>query len=209
MLFRRVVLLMDAGSNYVVCAWASLPSHVLTKDRTQTTPTVGKLTETHPRQLIPHLHIDGLRRVACMRGPGREFLSIDSTKGAIECPRPQAKADSSSDETPVDLGSRGGLVSRISSGRRGNGSASSSPPRGALVAELPTVAEVLRTAKVFLQPTHAVERQVRMSLICLGFVWEVVLDHTPLHCPYDTTHLSRLGHWVHEAGSAEWDFLRM
>ncbi|EFJ48030.1 hypothetical protein VOLCADRAFT_117656 [Volvox carteri f. nagariensis] len=115
------------------------------------------MADTLPQQIPTKSLLFGQNRSACMRGPGREVQPTDPTKGAIDCPRTDAKTDSSSDETSVDFGSRSGNTNRNSECRRGNSSASSSPPQG--VPELPTVAEVLRTAKTFLQPTQLIERQ--------------------------------------------------
>ncbi|GIL88709.1 hypothetical protein Vretimale_17288 [Volvox reticuliferus] len=152
---------MDAGPFFVLGAWAPLPSHIVAKDRPehyQPTPTAKKAVTTLPQQIPTKVFVAGHKSAPCMRGPGREFLPTDLTKGNIECTRPEAKADSITDETPLGLWSRSGFASRNSAGRRGSGSTPSSPPPSAVL-ELPTVAAVLRTAKLLLQPTHAIERQ--------------------------------------------------
>ncbi|GLI66593.1 hypothetical protein VaNZ11_010513 [Volvox africanus] len=130
----------------------------------QPTPTARKAIATLPQPIPTKLLIAGHKKTACMRGPGREFLPIDQAKGT-ECARSEAKAGSSSDETPLDVWARSSYASRNSVGRCGSGSTSTSPPRRASP-ELPSVEDFLMTAKFLLQPTHAIERQFYADCYC-------------------------------------------
>ncbi|GIL60777.1 hypothetical protein Vafri_15220 [Volvox africanus] len=131
----------------------------------QPTPTARKAVATLPQPITTKLLVAGHKRAACVRGPGREFLPIDQAKGTIEFARSEAKAGSSSDETPLDVWARSSYVSRNSVGRCGSGSKSPSPPRHASP-ELPKMEDVVKTTRFLLQPTHAIEHEFYADCYC-------------------------------------------
>ncbi|GFR49795.1 hypothetical protein Agub_g11733 [Astrephomene gubernaculifera] len=152
---------MDNGAFHILGAWASLHSHVFARaqqPRGQPQRVFAKAAVEAPPQPAPSKPQPVIHnsKAACMRGCAPIFPPTDASKGTIDWTRCVNKAASngSSDEAEVrSLQPVKPAKHAYVSTPQLVGTQQGVPP------ELPTVAEVLRTAKTFLQPTHAVERQ--------------------------------------------------